>query len=32
MRGRSGVAVLAQLDELELDEGRLSVRRNERWE
>jgi hypothetical protein len=31
-RRRSGVAVLTQLDELELDEERLSVRQNERWE
>jgi hypothetical protein len=28
-RGRCGVAALAQLDELELDERRLSVRRSE---
>jgi hypothetical protein len=31
-RRRSGVAVLTQLDELELDDERLSVRRNEGWE
>jgi hypothetical protein len=28
-RGRSGVARIAQLDELEFDEGRLPVRWNE---
>jgi hypothetical protein len=31
-RGGFRVAVLARLDELRLDEGRLSVRRNEGWD
>jgi hypothetical protein len=31
-RGRYGVAVLAQFDELELDKGKLSMPWNERWE